>query len=116
VPAGAGVSADEAAVALTLRTFVNAVKRGDGNQACAQLSPEGRERAEREIQEAAPETRGTPCEGSIVLYQGTYRGKPKITDVQVTGDQATAHGPPKGRRGDLGKYGNVWLIDNYGWG
>ncbi len=85
-------------MAKTLTNFLRAISRGDGPQACAQLSPEGRERVEREVHEAAPETQGTPCEGAIVLYQGGYGASarnPTITDVSVSGDQATATGPPK---------------------
>ena len=119
VPPGSPPSADEQAVSGTLTNFLRAISRGDGPQACAQLSPEGRERVEKEVHSAAPETQGTPCEGAIVLYQGGYGASarhPTITDVQVAGDQATATGPPGKRRGDLAKYDNVWLIDNYGWG
>jgi hypothetical protein len=118
VPPGASQSDDEQAVARTLTTFLKAVSRADGPQACAQLSPEGRKRVEREVHRVAPETEGTPCEGAIVLYQGAYGPEarnPQITGVQVSGDQATAHGPPDNQRADMGKYGNVWLIDNYGW-
>ncbi len=119
VPPGSPPSADEQAVAHTLTNFLRAISRGDGPQACAQLSPEGRERVEREVHTAAPETQGTPCEGAIVLYQSGYgpsARNPTITNVSVSGSQATATGPPGKRRGDLAKYGNVWLIDNYGWG
>jgi hypothetical protein len=118
VPPGASQSDDEQAVARTLTTFLKAVSRADGPQACAQLSPEGRKRVEREVHQVAPETEGSPCEGAIVLYQGAYGPEarnPQITGVAVSGDQATAHGPPDSQRADMSKYGNVWLIDNYGW-
>jgi hypothetical protein len=118
VPPGASQSANEQAVALTLSNFLKSISRADGPQACAQLSPEGRRRVDHEVHHVAPETRGSPCEGAIVLYQGAYGKKarhPQITDVRVAGDQATATGPPDSQRANLSKRGNVWLIDNYGW-
>jgi hypothetical protein len=116
VPSGAGASENEEAVVKTLRAFVIAMGRADGPQACAQLSREGRKRVEREIRQAAPETTGTPCEGSIVLYQSTYAREtnPKFQDLIVSGTTATATGPPN-KDAALTKYGRTWLIDDYGW-
>ena len=119
VPPGAPPSANEQAVEGTLRNFLVSVSKADGPQACAQLSPEGRKRAEDEVHETAPETQGAPCEGAIVLYQGAYGPKardPEITDVNVSGTQATAVGPPGRETAEFSKIDSVWLIDNYGWG
>jgi hypothetical protein len=117
VPPGAGPSEDQAAVVRTLNEFLAAIARGDGPQACAQLSQEGRARVEKELREAAPETAGTPCEGAIVLYQGGYGNtikNPRYKNLRVSGTQATAVGPPN-EDAALSKYGRTWLIDNYGW-
>ncbi len=119
VPPGAPPSANERAVETTLRHFLVSISKADGPQACAQLSPEGRKRVEDEVHEAAPETQGAPCEGAIVLYQGGYgraARNPEITEVSVSGTQATAVGPPGKRTAEFSKIDNVWLIDNYEWG
>lgn len=117
VAPGSGPAANEKAVIRTLRTFLAAIERGDGPEACAQLSRTGRARVERELREAAPETQGTPCEGAIVLYQGGY-GKsirnPRFRNLRVTAATASAIGPPE-EPAALRKYGRTWLIDNYGW-
>jgi hypothetical protein len=117
VPEGAGPSEDQQAVVRTLDTFLDAISRGDGPEACAQLSREGRKRVEREVHQVAPETQGTPCEGAIVLYQGGYGRSirnPQYKNLQVSGDQASAIGPPS-EKAALRKYARTWLIDNYGW-
>ena len=115
VPPGAGPAADRRAIVRTIRAYVRSIARGDGVQACAQLTRSGRRAIEREIARAAPETRGTPCEGSIQLYQSTYSDaarNPRVTDVRVAGDRATAAGPLD-QTATLVKQDRLWLIARY---
>ena len=114
VPSGAGPEADRQAIARAIRVYVRSIARGDGVQACAQLTPGGRRAVEREIARAAPETRGAPCEGSIQLYQSTYSGAGlRVRDVRIRGDRARGVGPLH-TAATLVKHDRLWLIARYG--
>lgn len=111
-----GPSEDVAAVDATIRDYLLAIYGGDGEGACAQLSAAGLESARRKLGKAAPETKGSPCEQSILLYQGAYGDAiedPKITAIVVRGDTATATGPLK-EPARLSQGADGWLIDEYG--
>ncbi|MEK6328662.1 MAG: hypothetical protein AABM66_14230 [Actinomycetota bacterium] len=115
VPAGGGPTADERAVVRTVRAYLMAIAQGDGLQACAQLTPEGRRAVEREVARAAPETKGSPCESSIELYQSSYRSAAdgvRVTDVSVVGDRARAVALQEAA--SLVKRDRTWLIARYG--
>jgi hypothetical protein len=115
VPRGAGPAADEQAVVRTVDAYLRAIARGDGVQACAQLTPEGLRAVEHKVARAAPETKGSPCEASIVLYQSTYRraaGGVRVTDVGVAGDRAKAVALHEAA--SLVKHDRTWLITRYG--
>jgi len=114
VPPGAGPAADADAVARTVRAYLVAIARGDGPQACAQLTPEAQHAVERKVARAAPETKGSPCDASIALYQSTYRGAAggvRVTDVRVAGDRAQAVALHKAA--SLVKHDRTWLIARY---
>jgi hypothetical protein len=116
VPKGAGRSANENAVLRTLRVFLKSISRGDGAQACAQLTADGRRAMQEKIADIAPETAGAPCSASIVLYQGGYGKKirdPKIKKLRVRGSNATAVGPLR-QPATLSKSGRLWQIERYG--
>jgi hypothetical protein len=114
VPSGSGSTADRKAVIRTVRTYLLSIAHGDGEQACAQLTPGGRRRVMRKLAEFAPETTGAPCAGVILLYQSTYRDQhPRITDVRVRGHRARAVGPIH-QVASLVKQGSLWLIAAYG--
>ncbi len=115
VPSGAGPTADERAVVRTVREYLRSIARGDGVQACAQLTPEGRRAVERDVARAAPETKGSPCETSIELYQSSYRSAAdgvRVTDVSVAGDRAKAVALDEAA--SLVKRDRTWLIARYG--
>ena len=114
VPRGGGPDDDERAVVRTVRAYLVAIARGDGPQACAQLTPEGQRAVERKVARAAPETKGSPCDASIVLYQSTYHraaGGVRVTDVRVAGDRAKA--VALHQAASLVKHGRTWLIARY---
>lgn len=114
VPSGGGPAADERAVVRTIRAYLVAIARGDGVQACAQLTPEGRRAVERQVARAAPETKGSPCETAIELYQSSYRaatGGVRVTNVSVAGDRAEA--VALRQPASLVKQGRTWLIAKY---
>lgn len=114
VPKGAGPAADERAVVRTVGAYLRAIARGDGPQACAQLTSEEQRAVERKVARAAPETKGSPCDSSIVLYQSSYRraaGGVRVTDVRVAGDHASA--VALDRAASLVKHGRTWLIARY---
>jgi hypothetical protein len=92
------------------------IAKGDGEQACAQLTPGARRRLLRKLAEFAPETAGAPCEGVILLYQGAYGDAikhPTVNGVRVRGDRARAVGPIH-QVARLAKKGRLWLITAYG--
>jgi hypothetical protein len=114
VPRGAGPAANEQAVVRTVSAYLRAIARGDGPQACAQLTSEEQHAVERKVARAAPETKGSPCDASIVLYQSTYRhaaGGVRVTDVRVAGDRANA--VALNQAASLVKHGRTWLIARY---
>jgi hypothetical protein len=103
-------------VARTVRTYLVSIAKGDGDQACAQLTPGARRRLLRKLAEFAPETAGAPCAGVILLYQGAYGDAirhPRITGVRVRGNRARAVGPIH-QVATLVKNGRLWLITAYG--
>jgi hypothetical protein len=115
VPRAGGPVADQRAVVRTVRTYLVAISHADGVQACAQLTPEGRRFLERNLAKIAPETKGTPCEGSITLYQGAYGAaikNPRVTGVRVNGDRARAIGPLH-QAVALVKQDRLWRISRY---
>lgn len=116
VPRAGGPVADQQAIVRTVRRYLTEIARGDGIQACAQLTPLGQVRMERKVAKIAPETRGVECAGVILLYSGAY-GKairhPRITDVRVSGNRGRATGPVK-QVARMVRRGNLWLIDDYG--
>jgi hypothetical protein len=114
VPKGAGPAADERAVVRTVGAYLRAIARGDGPQACAQLTSEEQRAVERKVARAAPETKGSPCDTSIALYQSSYRraaGGVRVTDVRVAGDHAQA--VALDHAASLVKHGRTWLIAKY---
>jgi hypothetical protein len=114
VPRGAGPGADERAVVRTVRAYLRAIARGDGPQACAQLTAEEQHAVERKVARAAPETKGSPCDASIVLYQSSYQraaGGVRVTDVSVAGDRANA--VALHQAASLVKHDRTWLIARY---
>jgi len=114
VPKGAGPAADERAVVRTVGAYLRAIARGDGPQACAQLTSEEQRAVERKVARAAPETKGSPCDTSIELYQSSYRraaGGVRVTDVHVAGDHAQA--VALDQAASLVKHGRTWLIARY---
>jgi hypothetical protein len=114
VPRGAGPGADEQAVVRTVDAYLRAIARGDGPQACAQLTAEEQHAVERKVARAAPETKGSPCDASIVLYQSSYRragGGVRVTDVRIAGDRANA--VALHQAASLVKHGRTWLIARY---
>ena len=114
VPSGGGPTADERAVVRTVRAYLVAIARGDGVQACAQLTRGGRRAVERDVARAAPETKGSPCETSIELYQSSYRQAAdgvKVTNVSLAGDRATA--VALRQTASLVKRDRTWLIARY---
>ena len=114
VPRGAGPGADERAVVRTVGAYLRAIARGDGPQACAQLTSEEQRAVERKVARAAPETKGSPCDTSIALYQSSYRraaGGVRVTDVRVAGDHASA--VALDHTASLVKHGRTWLIARY---
>jgi hypothetical protein len=114
VPRGAGPGANEEAVARTLRAYLVSIAQGDGPQACAQLTSDAQRHVEREVGRAAPETKGSPCEVSIVLYQSSYHRAAdgvRVSDVQVAGDRAKAVALHEAA--GLVKHGRTWLIASY---
>jgi hypothetical protein len=116
VPSRSGSAADRKAVVRTVRTYLVSIAKGDGDQACAQLTPGARRRLLRKLAEFAPETAGAPCAGVILLYQGAYGDAirdPRITGVRVRGNRARAIGPIH-QVAHLVKAGRLWLIAAYG--
>jgi hypothetical protein len=116
VPPAGGPVADHQAVVRTVRAYLQAISRGNGAQACAQLTPEGRRFMERKLAGIAPETAGAPCQSSILLYQGAYGSvirNPRVTGVRVNGNRARAVGPI-GEVAVLRKSGRLWRISRYG--
>jgi len=116
VPPGGGPVADQRAVVRTVRGYLLSIAAGDGVRACAQLTPKGRRFMERRLARLAPETKGAPCEASILLYQNAYGSairNPRVTRVRVTGDRARATGPAK-EAAILLKRGRLWRISRYG--
>lgn len=115
VPANGGLAADQEAVARVVRAYHQAIVRGEGGQACAQFTPEGERAMERRLARIAPETKGSPCGASILLYQSSYgqASGSQISDVRVAGTRATAVGPTD-ELAELEKRGNLWLIASYG--
>jgi hypothetical protein len=100
----------------TVRTYLLSIAHGNGEQACAQLTSGARRRMMRKLAEFAPETRGAPCAGVILLYQGAYGDAiqhPVITGVRVNGDRARAVGPVH-QVARLVRNGRLWLITAYG--
>jgi hypothetical protein len=115
VPRGSA-AADRKAVIRTVRTYLRAIARGNGEQACAQLTSGARRRLSRKLAEFAPETAGVECAGLILLYKGAYRDAidhPAITGVRVKGKRARAVGPIH-QVATLVKTGRLWLITAYG--
>jgi hypothetical protein len=115
VPRGSA-AADRKAVIRTVRTYLRAIARGNGEQACAQLTSGARRRLSRKLAEFAPETAGVECAGLILLYKGAYRDAidhPVITGVRVRGNRARAVGPIH-QVATLVKKGRLWLISAYG--
>lgn len=107
---------DVAAVTDTLTTYLQAIAAGDGETACAQLSPSGETTMLNKIAKAAPETEGAPCSQAILLYQGAYgesASDPTFKNIVVEGDTATAIGPLK-EPARLSVTDGQWLIDEYG--
>jgi hypothetical protein len=103
-------------VVRTVRTYLVSIAKGDGDQACAQLTPGARRRLLRKLAEFAPETAGAPCAGVILLYQGAYGDAirhPRITGVRVTGNRARAVGPVH-QVAHLVKADRLWRIAAYG--
>jgi hypothetical protein len=114
VPRGAGPAANEQAVVRTVSAYLRAIARGDGPQACAQLTAEEQHAVERKVARAAPETKGSPCDASIVLYQSSYQraaGGVRVTDVRVAGDRANA--VALHQAASLVKHDRTWLIARY---
>jgi hypothetical protein len=114
VPRGAGPAANEQAVVRTVSAYLRAIARGDGPQACAQLTSEEQHAVERKVARAAPETKGSPCDASIVLYQSSYQraaGGVRVTDVRVAGDRANA--VALHQAASLVKHSRTWLIARY---
>lgn len=111
-----GDPADVAAVTDVLTTYLQAIAAGDGDTACAQLSPSGETTMLNKIAKAAPETEGAPCSQAILLYQGAYgesASDPTFKNIVVEGDTATAIGPLK-EPARLSVTDGQWLIDEYG--
>jgi hypothetical protein len=114
VPSGAGPAVNERAVVRTVSAYLRAIARGDGPQACAQLTSEAQDAVERKVARAAPETKGSPCDASITLYQSSYQraaGGVRVTDVRLAGDRAKAVALDKAA--SLVKHGRTWLIARY---
>jgi hypothetical protein len=100
----------------TVRNYLLSIARGNGEQACAQLTPGARQRLSRKLAEFAPETAGVECSALILLYQGAYRDAikhPVIAGVRVKGDHALAVGPIH-QVAHLVKKRRLWLITAYG--
>jgi hypothetical protein len=111
-----GPPADVAAVKVKITAYLLAIHAGDGKKACAQLSDQGRRKMERKLARIAPETEGSACEQSILLYQGAYQGairNPSVKRVRVSGASATAIGPLR-EPAELSRSGEGWAIDEYG--
>jgi hypothetical protein len=103
-------------VVRTVRTYLLSIAHGNGDQACAQLTPAARQHLVRKINEFAPETVGAPCSGVVLLYQGAYGDAirdPRITGIRVRGDRARAVGPVH-QVAHLVKAGRLWRIAAYG--
>jgi hypothetical protein len=116
VPTAGGSAADRKAVIRTVRTYLLAIARGNGEEACAQLTPGGQRRMIRKVNKFAPETIGVECAGVVLLYQGAYGDAikhPKVTGVRVKGKRARAVGPVH-QVARLVQSGRLWRISAYG--
>jgi hypothetical protein len=108
---GSGQSA-RSQIAQVTHTFQTAIARGDGKQACAQLTPAAEAAIAREGSSYGAHT----CEATIVLVSRGLTAAQKrlagsaVTAITIHGDSATAGVRGGGTPAQLTKVGGRWLI------
>jgi hypothetical protein len=121
-----GAPTDRAAVQARVATYVKHLLAGEGEQACAQLTPDYRQRADARAEAAgfgscadAYAIYGESVGGLLSKSAVRLAGDPRSVAVILRGDRAEAAMRVPGaklsiKRATLRRVGDRWLIDSLG--
>ena len=119
--AGCGKSPEDK-VADTINTWMDALVDRDGDKACGQMTAAGSEEFGTIVGNFVGDQPGPrSCEETVELLGEAAReafGEPKVSDVRIDGDRATAKATGAPPRIDLRREGDDWRIEHsvvYGW-
>ncbi len=115
--AGCGGDGDEAAVANTVETYLSALAKGDGQEACDQLTGSQARKVLEGFVVQLPELQATSCADALSKLSGSLGGEEKggledaeATNVEIRGDSATAEVVGGTQTVSLTRTDGHWLI------
>lgn len=114
---GCGGGSEEGAVGETIETYLSALARGDGQEACDQLTgSQARTMFEGAVVQL-PELQATSCADALSKLSGSLGGEEKAaledaeaTNIEVHGDSASAEIVGGTNTATLAQVGDRWLI------
>lgn len=107
---------DRQAVRETVRKYLQAIGNGDGAAACDVLTEESAARVPAQVKGFSEEVQGDTCDETITAFSAFYGeslDNPKVMNIKVSGDKATAVGPLD-EQAKLVKLDGEWKIEQYG--